>query len=420
MAYVRTVKTASGAIAVQIVWSSRRGSRNIEHVGSAHDESEVEALKAAARQRLMQGQGEFDLGLDPAEIASGPLEIVSSRPAHLWEALCRAYQVLGLDRAARGDDVFRDLALARIIEPTSKADSLRVLAEAGVEPVSYRTLTRHLPYFAKDSFRQALSAACAKHAELGPASLVLYDVSTLYFETDTGDGFREPGFSKERRVDPQVTLGLLTDATGFPLTVAAFEGNTVETDTMLPVINAFKAAHGLTDVTVVADAGMISEANQKAIQAAGLSFILGTRMPHVPQVITEWRDTHPGQEIPDGHVFTQPWPATAAEKARGIPDRVIYYQYRHDRARRTLRGIDEQVAKAERAVDGKAPVKRNRFIKLTGATKTVNRNLETKARALAGLKGYTTNLTDQTAEFVIGAYHQLHPGDVLCPSTYPS
>ena len=243
MAYVRTVKTASGAIAVQIVWSSRRGSRNIEHVGSAHDESEVEALKAAARQRLMQGQGEFDLGLDPAEIASGPLEIVSSRPAHLWEALCRAYQVLGLDRAAGGDDVFRDLALARIIEPTSKADSLRVLAEAGVEPVSYRTLTRHLPYFAKDSFRQALSAACAKHAELGPASLVLYDVSTLYFETDTGDGFREPGFSKERRLDPQITLGLLTDATGFPLTVAAFEGNKVETDTMLPVINAFKAAH---------------------------------------------------------------------------------------------------------------------------------------------------------------------------------
>ena len=119
-----------------------------EHVGSAHDESEVEALKAAARQRLMQGQGEFDLGLDPAEIASGPLEIVSSRPANLWEALCRAYQVLGLDRAGRGDDVFRDLALARIIEPTSRPTRW-VLAEAGVEPVSYRTLTRHLPYSPK-------------------------------------------------------------------------------------------------------------------------------------------------------------------------------------------------------------------------------------------------------------------------------
>ena len=57
MAYVRTVKTASGAIAVQIVWSSRRGSRNIEHVGSAHDETEVDALKAAARQRIDAGPG---------------------------------------------------------------------------------------------------------------------------------------------------------------------------------------------------------------------------------------------------------------------------------------------------------------------------------------------------------------------------
>ena len=157
---------------------------------------------------------------------------------------------------------------------------------------------------------------------------------------------------------------------------------------MLPVINAFKTAHNLTDVTVVADAGMISEANQIALQASGLSFILGTKIPHVPDVVTRWRQKHPGEDIPDGQVFTQPWPATTGEKARGIPDRVIYYQFRHDRARRALRGIDQQIAKAERAVDGHAPVKRNRFIKLTGATRSVNRDLEAKARGLAGLKGY--------------------------------
>ena len=75
-------------------------------------------------------------------------------------------------------------------------------------------------------------------------------------------------------MDPQITLGLLTEATGFPLNVAGFEGNMAETATMVPVINAFKAAHHLTDVTVVADAGMISEANQVALQAAGLSYIL--------------------------------------------------------------------------------------------------------------------------------------------------
>ena len=236
---------------------------------------------------------------------------------------------------------------------------------------------------------------------------MLFDVSTLYFETDTADGFREPGFSKERRLEPQITLGLLTDAAGFPLTVEAFEGNKAETATMLPVITAFKTAHQLTDVTVVADAGMISEANQVALQAAGLSFILGTRIPFLPDVVREWRDKHPGEAIPDRLTLTQRWPATSSEKARGIPDRVIYYQYRHDRARRTLRGIDEQVAKAQRAVDGHAPVKRNRYIQLSGATKTVNRQLETKTRTLAGWKGYTTNLVGQPSEFIIDAYHQL-------------
>ena len=374
MAYVRTVKTASGATAVQIVWSSRRGSRQIEHLGSAHDEVQLEVLKAAAAQRLAAGQQSLDLGLERPGVGEGtPLEIVASCSQYLWEALCRAYRVLGFDSATDGDQVFCGLVGARIIEPTSKVDALRVLSETGVESPAYRTLKRRLPIFAKSDFRQAVSAACAAHAQLGPASLVLYDVSTLHFQTDAGDGFREPGFSKERRLDPQITMGLLTDATGFPLNVAAFEGNKAETATMVPVINAFKTAHNLTDVTVVADAGIISEANQVALQAAGLSYILGARIPYLPDVVREWRDTHPGEAIPDGLVLTQPWAATSSEKARGIPDRVVYYQYRHDRARKALRGIDEQVAKAQRAVDGHAPVKRNRYIQLSGATKSVNR-----------------------------------------------
>jgi transposase len=136
--------------------------------------------------------------------------------------------------------------------------------------VSYPTLNRRLPIFAKPAFRQVLSTACATHAQLGPASLVLYDVTTLHFETDAGDGFREPGFSKERRLDPQIILGLLTDAAGFPLTVAAFEGNKAETATMVPVIHAFKAAHQLTDVTVVADAGMISDLTFITVSGRGI------------------------------------------------------------------------------------------------------------------------------------------------------
>ena len=404
VAYVRTVKTGSGATAVQIVWSSRRGSRSIEHVGSAHDEAGVAALRAAAEQRMAAGQQELDLGM-AGRAGSAPLPITSSRAARLWDALCHAYQVLGFDAVA--DDVFRQLVCARIIEPTSKIDSARVLNEAGIAAASYATINRRLPLYAEDAFRQQLSAKCAAHAELGPATLVLYDVTTLYFETDAGDGFREPGFSKERRLEPQITVGLLTDASGFPLTVQAFAGNKAETATMLPVITAFKKAHQLRDITVVADAGMISEANQIAIAAAGLTYILGARLPFLPDIVREWRDKHPGQDIPEDLTLTQPWPATDREKTRGVPDRVIHYQYRADRARRTMRGIDEQIAKAQKAVDGKAPVKRNRFVTLTGETKAIDRDLEAKARALAGWKGYTTNLVGQTPQFVIGAYHHL-------------
>jgi len=402
VAFVRTVRTASGATAVQIVYSHRGGSREIEHIGSARTDAELEALKAAAAQRLSRGQGELELGLAPAG-GSGPLPIVATRSQRLWEALCRAYDVLGFGDAAGGDVVFRDLVLARILEPTSKLDSLRVLSEVGVDAASYATVKRRLPDYAKQVWAQRLGAACARHATLGPSSLVLFDVSTLYFETDAGDGFREPGFSKERRLEPQITIGLLTDATGFPLMVQAFEGNKAETNTMLPTINSFMAAHQLTDITVVADAGMISDANKKAIEASGLSFIIGVKIPDIPWVVADWRKRHPDTPIIDGQTFTQPWPAAN----KGRRDQVIYYQYRADRARRTLRGIDEQVTKAEKAVAGKIPIKRNRFIKLVGADKSVNRELEAKARGLAGLKGYITNIDNPTAEFVIGAYHQL-------------
>jgi hypothetical protein len=67
---MRTVKTASAATAVQIVHSPRRGSRDIEHAGSSHDDAELEALKPAVRQRLAVGQVELDLGLDGAVCGS--------------------------------------------------------------------------------------------------------------------------------------------------------------------------------------------------------------------------------------------------------------------------------------------------------------------------------------------------------------
>ena len=213
MAYIRTVKTASRATAVQIVHSNRRGSRDIEHIGSAHTPEDVEVLKAVARQRLNAGQDTLDFG--DGRPAGATLPILSTRSQQLWDALCLAYISLGFDAACEADEVFKALVLARLIEPTSKLATIRVLEEIGIPAPSYPTINRRLPGYATDEWRQRLARACAAHVGLGPATLVLYDVTTLYFETDEGDGFREPGFSKERRLEPQITVGLLTDVRGF-------------------------------------------------------------------------------------------------------------------------------------------------------------------------------------------------------------
>ena len=375
--YVRKVRRPSGAWSVQLVVSHGRGRRTVTHVGTAHDEAELATLTAAAT-------------------------VVGSRLGPLWEVLNVAWRALGLDRVA-DDRVFRDLVLARVLEPTSKQASLRVLEEAGVGGCSYATLKRRLPGYATKQFRDRLAGALASHAVLGPSSLVLFDVSTLYFETDKADGFREPGYSKERRLEPQILVGLLTDAAGFPLWVEGFAGNSAETTLMIPVVDAFTRAHGVADVILAADAGMMSEKNLKAVEDAGWWFIVGGKLPDMPWVIDQWLKANPGGPV-DQMVLTHRF--TMGPNA-DIRARVVHYQYKADRARRSLRGIDEQVGKAAKAVAGKAAIKRNRFVKLEGGTRSVNRELETKARTLAGWKPYVTNLLDADPEFVIGAYHQL-------------
>jgi hypothetical protein len=96
---------------------------------------------------------------------------------HLLDALGRAYDVLAFGRAAAGDEMFRQLMLARIIEPASKLDSLRVLEEAGRR----RGRTRRLSGACRPTPRLHGGTSCSRrvpHARLGPASLVLFDVST--------------------------------------------------------------------------------------------------------------------------------------------------------------------------------------------------------------------------------------------------
>ena len=101
MAYVRTVRTSSGAVAVQVVWKSRHGSRDIEHLGSAHTDAEVEVLKAVAAQRIADGQDELPFGV-PARQGPVSLEITSSRMVGCWTRSPRCIASLGSTTPAVG------------------------------------------------------------------------------------------------------------------------------------------------------------------------------------------------------------------------------------------------------------------------------------------------------------------------------
>ena len=132
---------------------------------------ELEALKAAARQRLAGRAGRA--GPRPGRTAvAGPGRSRCRSPPRRWRICgtrCAAPTTCsGSTAAAGGDEVFRQLVLARIIEPTSKLDTLRVLDEVGVEPPSYRD-AQAPPAGLRRPRRggSELAAACAAHAGAG-------------------------------------------------------------------------------------------------------------------------------------------------------------------------------------------------------------------------------------------------------------
>jgi transposase len=386
MAYIRKVKTSSGATAVQIAYKDHGRVVKIVHIGSSHTEDELRILLELARKQLHANQ--LDLFPDPQ--SSLRVGMKRSFSDLLWKTLKEQYNQMGFSQLE--DGVFESIVLARIVEPTSKVDSLRVMTDLGVEQFKKTTLFRCLSKVIEKDYRKALSQVCFQYAARDGLSLVLYDVTTLYFEAEREDTYRKPGLSKERRLEPQIIIGLLVDRFGFPLALNSFEGNTAETKTILPVVEAYQSQHGLTKTTIVADSAMMSKSNLAALSAAGYTYIVGSRMHKIPYDIAEYQKSG---ELSDQQIIVS--------QEDGY--RVIY-QYRAKRAALDLRNIEKQVAKAKNVISGQIPTNRTKFLSITAKTKQLNQKLIDKAKALAGIKGYVTNLNIPD-EDVIAHYHQL-------------
>ena len=423
---MRKVKTASGATAVQIVSKSGGVRRIVEHLGSAHDETELEALLEAGRQKIAawQGQGLLDLeSLEPAPGRTGlaTTTVESKHSRLLWEVLHGAYQRLGLGDATGGDRAFEQMVLARLIEPSSKAQVPRVL---GLEPVSTRTLFRSLARAQERGYRESISGALFEHVTNtgGGLALCLYDVTTLYFEAEREDDLRRVGYSKERRVDPQVIVGLLVDRRGLPLRIGCWEGNKAETTTIIPIVEAFQAAHGIEELVIVADAGMLSAANLTALDDARLRFIVGARQVRAPgdlEAHFHWA----GDAFTDGQVIDTITPRRGsrserdkAVRAEPVWDPVEYpgswravWAYSKKRAARDTQTLTAQANRARAVIAGERRPKGTRFVTVHKGDQVLDEASLARARSLVGLKGYVTNIPSclMGAGEVVSSYHEL-------------
>ena len=267
MAFIRKVKTKSGATAVQIARKEGGHISKLEHLGSAHDSKELETLISLAKERLRGNQ----MFLFPNQGNKLQIKLRHSYSHLLFQVLNGQYQQLGLSQL--NDSDFANLCIARIVEPTSKLDSLRVLADLGIYGLKKNQLFRCLQRSVDKKYRKIISQLCFNHVTSENLNLVLYDVTTLYFEVQEEDAYRKPGLSKERRLEPQIVIGLLVDQSGFPLGLQSFEGNTAETKTILPVLEEFQREHHLEKVTVVADAAMLSRINLDSLVDSGYHFL---------------------------------------------------------------------------------------------------------------------------------------------------
>jgi transposase len=105
------------------------------------------------------------------------------------------------------------------------------------------------------------------------SSLVYYDVTNYYFETDKTDGFKKKGVSKEHRPNPIVQMGLFMDNNGLPITYQLFPGNTNDCLTYRPNLSRIKKDYGLGKVVVVADKGMTTGDNIWYTLSAGDGYV---------------------------------------------------------------------------------------------------------------------------------------------------
>ena len=406
---MRRKRNRSGSITVVVVDKSKGKYREIKVFGTSKDPAEVDryALEASRWISGFGGQQELDLSESARALAGvkGALALVERTTLDAPQAILnRVYDRIGFN--AIGDDILRQLAIARVCQPTSKTATVDYLKSYFDEDVRLHNIYRYMDKLqgTQQERVQQISVAHTMEVLGGRIGLVFYDVTTLYFESapDPADELRQDGFSKDgKTAESQIVLGLLVSEDGYPLSYSVFNGRQYEGYTMIPLIDDFVQRFKLTDFIVVADSGLMNETNVGLLDSAGYKYILGARIRSESPKVKEWML---GIDRVDGH----------CEEYRKKSGQRLIVSYSESRAKKNAHNREKGVARLQKAYAKgtltKDKVNKRGYNKFLDISKEVTVSInydKVKEDALwDGLKGYITN-TDLDPVEVIKQYHGL-------------
>lgn len=276
--FVRKKKNLSGSVSIQIIKKINRINKVIKTIGSSKDPDEIAHLFQKGLYELPRlfGATLFDQICEPeiSQLNNDNIRVVG--PGLIFGKI---FQHIGF--GAVSDPLFKDLCISRITHPGSKLQLSKYLMENNREDISEDRI-----YYFMDRLNtryktlvEDISFEYTKKVLGGEIGVVFYDMTTIYFESDQPDGFRETGFSKEgKHQHPQIYLGLLVGRNGYPIGYDVFEGSIYEGHTLIPVLERFEKRFNLQKPIVVADAGLLSAENIAILIQKQYSFILGARI----------------------------------------------------------------------------------------------------------------------------------------------
>lgn len=288
--FVRKLKQVNGKTYIQVVEKINRKYVVRKSFGSAKNDNDLRFLILEAEKWIKNRQGVQELDFEnEIDIYNQVLtSITSHKLVGIDLVLGKIFDEIGFDRIL--DELFKDLVLYRLVYPKSKLKTTEYLRRFALKFYSEDDIYRYMDklYNNQKELVQQISYEHTLKVLSQGISVVFYDVTTIYFETDHEDDLRKTGFSKEgKHQNPQIVLGLLVSEGGYPLAYDIFEGKQYEGHTMLPIINGFRDKYKIEKLIVVADSGLLSKDNIEELIANKYEFILGARIKNETQDIKD-------------------------------------------------------------------------------------------------------------------------------------